>query len=257
MEKVVYSKENRTESYPFIGCFSNIGGIYYELTSFCEQKKFFEPGNSSKEKKVDGEKTVNEIFKKIFPKESNVEHKKKKYILFYGKSAMENLSSFYNHLLFSITQEWIDDDEDVVIMLFLEYFNSGTAKALIQIISTIVSNFKERAKFVWLSDADDSDSFDSGKEIREIVSFEDLSPNEMFHIEEVVYYFHSKWVVYFKRRVLRLLFFIFYKKFHCFVIHDFSGPLHFYFVVFNFFHLFCVIKISFVFKKCLTKYTLI
>jgi len=192
MEKVVYSVENRKESYPFIGCFSDIGGMYYELTSFCEQKKFFEEGSSSKQKKVDGEKTVNEILKKAFPKESNVEKKKKKYILFYGKSAMENLSSFYNHLLLSITEEWIDDDDDVSIMLFLEYFNSGTAKALIQIINIIVSNFKERARFIWLSDADDSDSFDSGKEIREIVSFENLNPDEMFRILEVVYYFNSK-----------------------------------------------------------------
>ncbi|MDD3262357.1 MAG: SiaC family regulatory phosphoprotein [Candidatus Absconditabacteria bacterium] len=192
MEKVVYSKENRKESYPFIGCFCDIGGIYYELTSFCERKKFFKEENSSQEKKVDGEKTVNELFKKIFPKENNVEKTKKKYILFYGKSAMENLSSFYNHLLFSITQEWIDDEEDIVIMLFLEYFNSGTAKALIQIINIIVSDFKKRARFIWLSDIDDSDSFDSGKEIREIVSFEGLNPDEMFHIDEVVYYFNKK-----------------------------------------------------------------
>ena len=82
--------------------------------------------------------------------------------------------------------------EDVVIMLFLEYFNSGTAKALIQIINIIVRDFKGRARFIWLSDIDDSDSFDSGKEIREIVSFEGLNPDEMFHIDEVVYYFNKK-----------------------------------------------------------------
>jgi hypothetical protein len=151
MAKVIYNQGNRQESIPFVALLDGIGDLYETLNLLCEDTT------------------------DLIPKLANQD----KYILIQGKSCFEEIPSFYNKLLWLIKNQWASEKDKIMIVIFFEYFNSGTSKAIIDLLLDVSQTFPH-CSIVWLSDIGDEENYEQGQLISQIIE------KKNFLIEEVV-----------------------------------------------------------------------
>lgn len=169
-ETIIYNKGSRQDSIPFAGCFNNIDDLYKSFSD------------------IHGEASAINIMTKL-PKD----YDNKKFVVLSGKSAMEEIKSFYEGLLWRLTREWIKNEEELIFIIFFEYFNSGTSKAILSIIQSVFDLFGSRCRIIWLADEGDDDNYDSGRLTRSLVKPRSGS-NEIinFIVEEVISWLLNK-----------------------------------------------------------------
>ena len=87
-----------------------------------------------------------------------------------GISMMEDAMSFYKPLKIWVS-EFLDNNNSMTFDFNLEYFNSSSAKQVIQLISLIEEDHYS-GKVIWRYPNDESILFDRGKELEAILDVE-------------------------------------------------------------------------------------
>lgn len=155
--KDIYKEGSIPDSIPFIGCFSGLDGAYNHL----------------KEIYVD-----DSIMKALstIPKE-----KPRKTVIIGGRSAPEEIS-LYNEALGLIKYKWVENGDYLELIFCLKYFNSGTARAITQIVKELAKKFENRFHVLWLADATDEDAIGAGFDIRGFTN----QNEKTFSVQEVI-----------------------------------------------------------------------
>ncbi len=92
-----------------------------------------------------------------------------------GISIPEDAPSFYRPALEWINNFHTSQENEVNLEIFLNYYNTGSLKSLVDILKSFVKLKKDHHKTIvinWFYEAYDDDMKDKGKELSEIVDFE-------------------------------------------------------------------------------------
>ncbi|MGK7392774.1 MAG: DUF1987 domain-containing protein [Candidatus Cyclobacteriaceae bacterium M2_1C_046] len=99
-----------------------------------------------------------------------------------GRSIPENSLEFYRPLV-----EWLDrylktPNEDTILKVNLEYFNTSTSKCLVEIFRKLENlNTNKRVKIIWHYEEEDEDMMESGEDFKKIIKI----PIEFKKVEEI------------------------------------------------------------------------
>lgn len=150
MAKIIYDKGNREESIPFVALL-DVQELFEIPNVLCE----------GAQKKI-----------KKYPY-------KDKYVLIQGKSCFKEIPSFYDKLASLIKNEWISEKDKLMVVVFFEYLNSGTSKAILDLFLDVAKTFPD-CSILWLVEEDDEEIYEQGQLIGQIVE------KKNFFVEEVV-----------------------------------------------------------------------
>ena len=96
---------------------------------------------------------------------------KKGHLSFSGKSIPENTISFFQPIF-----DWIDEyvknpNDQTIFVIKLEYFNTSSSKALIEIFRKFEKVFKSGKEVLiqWYYEQDDEDMQESGEDFRDLL----------------------------------------------------------------------------------------
>ncbi len=98
-----------------------------------------------------------------------------------GISIPEDAPSFYRPALEWIQNFHTSSEKEVSLDIFLNYYNTGSLKSLVDILKAFVKLKKEYDKSIsinWYYEAYDDDMKDKGKELSEIVDFDFILKEE-------------------------------------------------------------------------------
>lgn len=155
-ETIIYHQGDSELMVPFAGLFATDQEIKVELSRFCETDCLLE------------------ILEEM-PKVSDP-----RFVLIKGASRFEDaqyLKTFYNSLI-ELIESWVGLDENLIFITFFEYFNSGSAKAIGEMLSLLDDFFEDRLHIVWLSD--DENFWATGKDYKDILEKESFVVKEIY-----------------------------------------------------------------------------
>lgn len=90
-----------------------------------------------------------------------------------GKSLPEEVTAFYKPVMDWIDEYLKDPNDETVLQMKFEYFNSASSKVIVEIIKSFVK-LKELGKHVeiqWYYPDDDEEMYEAGEEFSDIVNF--------------------------------------------------------------------------------------
>ena len=98
--------------------------------------------------------------------------KTKEIFLFKGRSLPQNVSDFYEPIINWLTEYIADPNPTTVITIELEYFNSSSSKAILQLIKMLetLKNNRLDVKVIWCYQEYDDDTLESGQTFSNLVN---------------------------------------------------------------------------------------
>ncbi|AHB40893.1 TPA: DUF1987 domain-containing protein [Patescibacteria group bacterium] len=154
---IIYDQGSSKDMIPFVGLFADKEEVRKKLLEICELDSALD--------------TTAKI-----PAVNNPT-----FVFISGNSRFEDskyLKKFYNDLLELIKDQWVKADQNLILVVILEYFNSGSGKTIGDLFTELNNFFGNRFHIVWL--ADDENYVGAGEDYKEILE------KESFLIEEVI-----------------------------------------------------------------------
>jgi hypothetical protein len=98
-----------------------------------------------------------------------------KSLLFKGKSIPENTIKFYTPIKEWLEQYYASPASETFLDIHLEYFNTSSAKVIIDILKRLVhlnTEGKTKLKIIWKYDTNDSDMQEAGEDMMSLLKFD-------------------------------------------------------------------------------------
>ena len=110
-----------------------------------------------------------------------VEFNSKGELLLKGRSIPENSIEFYKPII-----EWIDNysqsvNENTVLSVQLEYFNTSSSKCILDVFKKLETLSGTEVSVKWYYEEDDEDMLEAGEDYEAIIDL----PFEMIEVEEI------------------------------------------------------------------------
>lgn len=156
METIIYSEGDLENMIPFVGVFSSQQELDKELFKICNINCSFE------------------IREKISMIPNSV------FLFISGRSKFEDsefLQSFYNDLV-DLSKKSVSLDQNLVLVAFFDYFNSGSIKAISNFLSLLNKFFDSRFHIFWLSD--DESYLETGEYYKEFLQKKEFTIKEIY-----------------------------------------------------------------------------